>query len=269
MKNNKYDIIILAGQSNADGNGLFNDEGKEWPNDVYQVVNANILGYIEGDNGQTSLDVRPNSIVLEKASFKKIENVGYAELANTFCQEYIESGLLKEDRKLLVVKCAVGGTGFARKEWGVGNLLSNRLIDMVDFALELNKENRIVAMLWHQGEHDAFENAQLNATERYEFYKENFKNQMTMIIDRYSQFDFPIIAGEFVNEWADKYREQCDAIIKATGDVLCELKKGSVVSSEGLLSNNQYIQNGDDIHFCEKSIYKLGQRYFIAYKKLL
>ena len=37
---------------------------------------------------------------------------------------------------------------------------------MINAGLSLNKNNRIVALLWHQGEHDTYENAQFSYDER-------------------------------------------------------------------------------------------------------
>ena len=84
---------------------------------------------------------------------------------------------------------------------------------MVDYGLKLNKDNRIVALLWHQGEHDSFENAELAADERYAFYRENFKKQTLAFRKKYGK-DIPVIAGEMVNSWAElaENKTKCDAV---------------------------------------------------------
>ena len=156
------------------------------------------------------------------------------------------------------------------KNGGVGNILFNRLNYMVDYGLNLNKNNRIVALLWHQGEHDAFENTTLTAEERYNFYKENLKKQTLAFREKYGN-DIPVVAGEMVNSWAElpENKTKCDAVEKATKDVCREIGKAAVVESTGLLSNNDAFNNGDNLHFCADSVYELGNRYFAVYKSLV
>lgn len=46
-----------------------------------------------------------------------------------------------------------------------------------------------------------------------------------------------------------------------------ENKIVAFVFSEGLLSNNQKVKNGEEIHFCRESIYELADRYFFEFQK--
>lgn len=268
----KFDIIILAGQSNAEGHGIRTESDKEIINErVYQLVDKNPAFFCGNEKGETVLNITiPTEMSMGISRDRKTGDNEYrADLTKTFCEEYIKNGNLAKDRNLLIVKAAVGGSGFMLKQWGVGNALSNRLFEMTDYALSLNKDNRIVALLWHQGEHDVVESPEMRPKERYDFYFNVFLAQMKAVREKYGKFNFPIITGEFVNDWADKHKEQCDAVEKATKDVCVKLGKAAMVSSEGLLSNDQYIKNGDDIHFCVKSVYELGERYYLQYKKLI
>lgn len=267
-----YDIIILAGQSNAEGNGIRTAEDREIINEnVYQLVDKNPARVYENEKGETILDIKmPTETVLEIAHDRKAGDTLYmTDFARTFAEKYIGSGYLANGRKILIVKAAIGGTGFAKKQWGVGNPLSDRLFIMVDKALSLNKDNRIVAFLWHQGEHDAFENANFTTQEKYDFYYNNYTEQIKNIREHYKGYDFPVIAGEFVNDWASKNKFQCDAVEKATKDACLKIGNAAVVSSEGLLSNDQKIHNGDDIHFCAESLYELGERYYAQFSNLI
>ena len=51
-------------------------------------------------------------------------------------------------------------------------------------------------------------------------------------------------------------------------EVVREAGDSAFVQTSDLLSNNQKIQNGDDIHFCREALYILGQRYFEAFKEI-
>lgn len=262
----KYDIIILAGQSNAEGNGR---GGKEMqvPNVCYQLVDINEAYTSDDLFMQNYLQVTLPVEVRQEQLKERGQEEHYADLTPAFVSRYVSDGFLSEDRKLLVVKTAVGGSGFAKKQWGRGNALSDRLIQMVDKAIDGNGANRVVALLWHQGEHDVFEQPELSAKERSDFYCDKFYEQMQLFRSKYGEF--PIITGGFVDQWADTCREKCDAIEKALQDSCKKLGKATFVSSKGLLSNDQATSNGDDIHFCRQSIYELGDKYYDAYKQLI
>ena len=269
FKNYKFDVIILAGQSNAEGNGVKKDNNCGYTNDdLYQLCDKNGVS-IDVEHDAKIICVMPVESIIEKAHERSVDGKFLADFSETFARHYIEDGKLSEGRKLLIVKTPVGGTGFAKKQWGIGYPLYERLIQMVDYAMNLNAENRIVALLWHQGEHDAFENADFTYSERYDFYKKNFLAQMREIRKRYKGSDFPIITGEFVDDWSLGYKEACDAVEKALKDSCAELGNAAMVKSDGLLSNDQAYSNGDTIHFCDKSIYELGDRYYEEYKKLV
>ena len=184
MKDCAFDIIVIAGQSNAEGNGIKRDDSEIISDKVYQIADKNPIGIKVLDNGKVIIDmIYPTETVFEKAH-ERVDANGkkFADFSETFAKCYIDAGFLDNDRKLLIIKTAVGGTGFARHEWGVGSILFDRLNLMVDFGLKMNSKNRIVAFLWHQGEHDAWENANLNAKERYDFYRKNFTEQINRII---------------------------------------------------------------------------------------
>ena len=87
-----FDIIIQAGQSNAEGSG-FGPAPEPWlPDDrVY---------YLEPDMTLTQ--------ATERVSGNRIQS----NFALAFARDYIRSGLLAQGRKLLILRSAVGGTGF-------------------------------------------------------------------------------------------------------------------------------------------------------------
>ena len=169
-------------------------------------------------------------------------------------------GLLKEDRALLIVRGVIGGTGFKKGHWGLQDEIYLKMLEMTDYALQFNPENRVVAFLWHQGEHDAFEG---NPPEQY-------RKQLTDMLDdvrsRYGKMSF--IAGDFVNEWKSKNLSICEPIVDVIRQVVKEIANAGFVETADLISNNQKTGNGDDIHFCRESLHELGYRYFAAWKKL-
>ncbi len=263
----KFDVVILAGQSNAEGNALEYDYVEPYHNDrVYEVNDSSLIQYGYGQY----VYKRKQDFEVGFATERKHAYLLMTDFSETFADKYIENGLLDDDRKILIVKTAVGGTGFALKQWGIGNVIYNRALDMIDFALSLNPENRLVAFLWHQGEHDAFERPELNVEEREKIYYGDFKSTVDDVRKRYNVPNLPIIAGEMVNCWADENKPATDAIEKATARVCADVGNAKYVSSEGLSSNSQGVKGSvDTIHFCRKSIIELGSRYFDAYKDII
>lgn len=267
--NEKYDIIILAGQSNAEGFGLGDLKHKFNPkNKIFILEDKNRKSIFFDEKGLLRVDKQfdPNIILAKEYENENGEKLGNFSL--TFAEEYLKKGFLKSGRKLLIVYSAIGGTGFAKCEWGKTAVLQERMFDMVDYATSLNKDNRVVAFLWHQGECDAFENEDLSLKTKEKYYYEKFSYLVKQVKSKYSA-DIPVIAGGFVSEWRlSGFEKQCETINKATKKVLKE-QGGLFVETKDLLSNNEVVNNGDNIHFSKKSLYCLGRRYFNAYKKIV
>ena len=252
----KFDIIIQAGQSNSEGYGLGPVEKEYIPTDkVWQLDAPKRVTSLPTCMDIVYLD---EPLVLKVAEETEGENGKVGNFGLTFSEEYIKAGMLEEDRAILIVRAGVGGTGFFRKEWGLDSLLYNKLIELVDYALSLNEENRVVALLWHQGECDS---AEKNSPEKF---GEALKAQMLDTRARYGEI--PIIAGDFVNEWKSKNLELCNPIVAKIKETIAELGNGGFVETADLPSNNQKTGNGDDIHFCRESQYVLGRRYFEIFK---
>ena len=256
----KYDIFIQAGQSNAEGIG-------GGPVTEEYILDSRIC-YLAAPKTVTvtasGLDIQYHDVPF---SLTVAAEHGSAEDPNgdfslTFAKAYIDAGMLAPDRKILIIRAAVGGTGFQKKQWGMGDILYLKMLEMIDYAVALNPENEIKGILWHQGEHDAFEGNT----------GENYHNQLTMLInslrERYNVSNLPFICGSFVSEWRKKNEEICRPILAALQQVASEMQGGYVEAGD-LPSNNEKTGNGDDIHFCRESLHILGRRYFSAYQAVL
>lgn len=253
----KYDIFIEAGQSNAAGYG-------HGPAEHPYVPDPRVLYLTAGDpeageyepKGEYEIKIaaeRPNP------AFGPEDRLGDFSLG--FAESYVKARLLPPDRKLLIIRSAVGGTGFLKHYWRVGDPLHLRMLRMTDYALSLNPENRLMGLLWHQGEHEA---AFGNDPERY---REQLLALVDSVRERYGTPALTFICGGFCDEWAEKNQPACDAIMAVIRKVAAEAK-GSYVETADLRSNNQKTGDGDEIHFCREDLQTLGRRYFDAYRKL-
>ena len=236
-----FDIIIQAGQSNAEGCGVGDTDAPYVPCDA--------VWYLEPD-----LTVVP-------ATEKAEHNVIRTNFALPFVTEYLKDGRLPEGRKLLILRTSVGGTGFLDKRWGMTDDLYLRMMDMIREALAMNPENRLVALLWHQGETDAC----LGATR--DGHYANLSGLIQSIRDTFSVPDLPFVAGDFVHHWRDENAAICAPVLQAIRDVCADMGNGAFVETDGLKSNWQELGDirQDPIHFSRRATYELGKRYYAAY----
>ena len=255
----KFDIIIQGGQSNAEGTGVGEVANAFIPNE--KICYLYDKRQIElGETGLKTTGCSDEPFVIDIAKEKEENGLIRGDFSLSFCNKYLENGLLESERKLLVIRSSVGGTGFQKGHWGKHDYLYLRLLAMVEYALSLNPENKVVAFLWHQGEHDAFEG---NSAE-------NYHQQLTEMINgvREKFGNIPFIAGEFVHDWTSKNFEICIPILSVIRKVVAEVGNSAFVETSDLFSNNQKLGNGDDIHFCREALYDLGERYFKEYALL-
>ncbi len=269
----KYDIIVLGGQSNAEGYGLGEVENEYVPNENILWLNDDSKPRFEKNErtGKDEFVIDYPSEFIVKIAEEPINAVGQklGKFFFIFAKRYYEKYLIHTDRKVLIVNSAVGGTGFRDNQWGVEQerLLYKRMKDMTSYALSLHEETRIVALLWHQGECDSFENADWSVDKRYEMHKSHLTTMLNDFERVFKCKNLPMIAGKFCDEWYLKNKMPCDAVLKAIEEVFCKPSR-RVVETSGLKSNNQEIKNDDDIHFCRSSTYALGEKYFDAYEKI-
>lgn len=259
-----YDIFIQAGQSNAEGSGYGPITQEYIPDGRILYLNAIKTVSTKDERIQVEYADAPLSIDIADERDVQIDGVQrrVGDFSLTFAMAYINAGLLEEGRKVLIVRAAVGGTGFQRKHWGIQDAQYLKMLEMTDYALSLNPRNRIKGILWHQGEHDAFEG---NTTE-------NYHSQLTALINgikkRYQCPDLPFLCGDFARGWKSQNLSICEPILDVLRQVAQE-QQGKFVETEDLPTNNDATGSGDDIHFCRESLHILGRRYFNAYQDIL
>jgi len=237
-----FDIIIQAGQSNSEGCGFGEVDRPFEPDERIWYFN--------------------NDFTVKKAEEAFWDNKKICNFSLSFAQEYIKSGLLQPSRNLLIVRAAVGGTGFLDGRWGLNDELYIRMIEMTESALALNKDNRLVAFLWHQGESDAG----LNAS--FETHYNNLKSLVQTVRNRFDCSLLPFVAADFVHDWKNENLSICEPVIRAIKAVCSELIPAAFVETAELKSNAQTNGGDDTIHFCRASLMKLGQMYFDEFIKL-
>ncbi len=236
-----FDIIIQAGQSNAEGCGVGPADDPYIPSDRVWYLN-------------------PDYTVTPAAEAVELNYVR-TNFSLPFARAYLRDGRLAEGRKLLILRTAVGGTGFLDKRWGMTDDLYLRMMDMIRVALALNPANRLVALLWHQGESDAIRNA------TRDIHYTHLTNLVHSVRDTFNAPELPFVAGDFVYHWRDENTAICAPVLEAIRDVCREIGRGAFVETDGLRSNWQELgdERPDSIHFSRHATYELGERYYAAF----
>ncbi len=267
----KLDIVILAGQSNAEGTGKGKSSEPWIPSeDILMMKNEFLWGAAVHPDGYDYATVDADKYGhIDMANERYGENCFIGCFALNFAKLYAEK-YLEKDRKVLIINTAVGGTGFFAHHWGEGEILYNRMLDMVKSALSMNEENRVVAFLWHQGEHEVQEqdDTRANFNEKYEYYKNKVRPLINVVRENFGK-NIPFISGEFVNHWAKDFPIQREAVYKASIDLGNEMGNCGFVKASDLKSNDEEVGNGDTIHFSKESLRILGQRYFEVFKNII
>ena len=263
----KLDIIVLAGQSNGEGYGLGDCT------EPYEPT-VKILGMWDTDNQGFTVNERPSPIfnivlprkyVIGLSEERRSTSGKIGCLAPYFARKYAEERL-DSDRRVLIINAAVGATGFAKGHWKEDGVLRQRAIRMCDLALSMNPENRIVAFLWHQGEHDAYFPANILPDERYRKTLANLGGLISDFRGRYGKI--PFITGGFTPVWV-KESEHNVAVENAMRDLADEKELIAFTKTDGLEVNDDAVGNGDKIHFCRNSLRLLGERYYENYRKMI
>ena len=268
--NEKFDIIIVAGQSNASGCGMGETTTPWIPDDKIMMFNERFTAEVVSTSYGDMLEIETTGDCFLTVADERGENDDkMAVFALSFAKKYAENNLA-EDRKVLLVQTAIGGTGFARKHWGVDEKLEKRMYKMVDSALSMNKENRVVGIVWHQGEHDIYENGDLDYNARYAFYMEKLSTFIKRLRKKYGEL--PFVSGGFCNGWIS---EQNQDNVKAIKDVYKDLyektsKVKHVWQTEDLKSNSEVVKgSADNVHFSREACYELGRRYYEKFSEII
>ena len=238
----------------------------------------------------------------------------------SFAREYIRNNKLKANRRVLVVGCAYSGTGFyidSKDEtkdfyWNYENdetiekivkekrytslykLAIRRIYEAHMSSLLLNKtsKNKIVAMLWHQGEQndgttqiDMSITDYTNNTTRVDKYKNNVvelltnlrRNAMNIILDtNRAPTNVPICMGGLLfgrsynaNSMTDVIKDICDKNKNSNFRFVPSDNSLSNVTYNGTKIFNHFLKgrsiSGDNVHFDRVSQIEFGKRYFYKF----
>lgn len=252
-----YDIIVVAGQSNAEGNG--------------RSIKTSLFPFYRTDNDIKMLKRIPHITWKKVSSNRKIQIIKFTNFyrfknatpfkpANygfsLFFAKLYKEKCLEKGHKLLLLSTAIGGTSFCCNHWGKGEPLSENAILMAQEALMVNPNNRIKCVLWHQGESDS----DVDLPENY------YYNKLKVLVEDFRgaiSDDLIFIFGDMQQDWK-KTMPNSYITSDATKRIVSELRNTAFVESGGLAGNVN-----DIIHFSKASQEELGKRYFSAFASII
>lgn len=272
-----YDIVVVAGQSNAIGYGqLPAFEAPELlgltEDPTHPCSRVCQLGRA-GVNEHTSVE---DLKVLPAVNPLDHVNSGKIGFAMTYAKRL--STLLPANRKVLIVPVALGGTSILYWSPGVKTFdkegreifLYNNMISRVNSALQMEgKSNRIVAFLWQQGEADikiaSSPNHALHASMPNEdvYYQKLTRLHTNLRRDLPNTNCFPILMGLPSPDWVNSIKARFESkIMQVANEQNCT----GLIPATGLRSNaalDGVIEDGEDTeHFSGQSQINLGEKYF-------
>lgn len=279
-----YDIIVVAGQSNAvgRGEGLFTDTFDRWKYNkrlfqVRRLLDENDLP-LPGDGDIIAATSDP----LDFWDFdpEDTDVVGFSlPFARRYAAEYLGKG-----RNVIIVPAAKIASKIS--EWDEIREKECRddsvryypdMVRRIDIALAQPGVNRIVAFHWAQGESDIeYAIAALGGHPHNpdcllspEAYGLRLAEFFVRVRARYPTQNFPIIVGEPVRDWIDKDPHYSRAQQKLKAAFVEQMKLVAAAGdripfadARGLKANKP---NG--AHFDAASQIKLGTRRFVLYRK--
>jgi GH35 family endo-1,4-beta-xylanase len=249
-----YDIFIVFGQSNAVGLGVTIDPdipiiANIMDDDYANSINPNIKQYTWNDEIMDARERIDHLISVEKRQTGAKGNYGFAM---SFARQYVREKKLEPNKKVLLIGCAWGGTGFLndyptkpemlieypRWRTNVRNELYDRTRERIKRALgKVGPYSEIKGMLWLQGESDATyikssAVPDLEKPAKYEEYKRqlvltlngvrtDITNKMNTIKYGPPQIatNIPILLGQILPERTTDYNTMNVKIKEVTDDI--------------------------------------------------
>ena len=223
--------ILIIGQSNMAGRGF--------------IADAEPLDTLDGRlrvmrNGRWELMYRPVNPDRPTAGIC---------LAESFAKAYAQD---HPDTQVGIIPCADGGTSL--NQWAEGGLLFDNAIYHAKLAM---RTSHLVGILWHQGEADC-------GYQLYPLYLEKITKIMCQLRKELGDERLPIVVGglgEFLIHYPRApHFENYIHINNTLKEFASTFPHTAFASAEGLKDN------GDSLHFNDKSLLEFGLRYYDAFK---
>ncbi len=310
-----WDIIVVAGQSNslgwsneaarqdAQGNiasynmNVFDNARDKTPHprvfilerDPAWPLNANRVDLFERleptyvNNCGIYPSVEPMSI--HSTSWNARPSIGFY---NTFARRYADAN---PNKKVLIIHNGFEATGMLNPitshifikesniQWNLGGQLYKTMVRRVNKVLSWNTNNRVVAVLWSQGEADIDRNVAANT------YRDRLRDFVNQLRTDLRGSVFPFLACGYPKDWrvGDALKNQYMTNLQSmsvtlnngetsTGTTAVRPVTGNVVEKFGYISTVNVqcdVANQNSVHFNFAGLRELGERFWRVYNVVI
>ncbi|WP_176428722.1 sialate O-acetylesterase [Nodularia sp. NIES-3585] len=231
-----FDVFIIAGQSNAVGRGK--------PIDNILDTSSNRVFQMPSQGPDKDMVIAAIDPLVHNGKI----HPGTVGFGLTFAKLYADT--IPNNRQVLLVPVANGGTGFVDNQWNPGNPSFNLAVQQSNLALTY-PNSKLMGILWLQGETDY---KQINQ------YQSRLDAGLTALRNQIKEAtNTPIILG-MITDSSPAYTSINNIIV----DTPNRLLNCAIVTNEGLSANSV----NDAIHYNAVSQRILGGRYFSKYLQL-
>jgi hypothetical protein len=265
-----YDIVIVAGQSNAvgQGNGPFTDHNAKAAYDdrIVQVGRLRLsnkkivpIGYVE--NG-----VKWDGLQSWSESERRVREGFTLTFARLYARYKLEPG-----RKVVIIPAAYGGRAIPVWLNDSPVPVYSDMLSRINTVLALPGAHRIVAFLWHGGSELV---AALNNDPAMnpEIFREDLTQFIAKLRTDLGVPQLPFLSGQLTPHWLSENPSQFavkQQFEQVNAEVMASTPSAAVVSAEGLTSNEQIGLPFGDGHFNAASAVEFGWRYFKAWQAVV
>lgn len=257
-------LIIVAGQSNADGRIIYTDSPTWLANNNYGINN-----FLVWDTASRAFQTY-NVMGMTGNGGATAGSDGTGENKYAFDAQFAHDWLQLYGGKLYMVRQTLGGIGIENqpttgtRNWtwqpDIDNIVSgcnsmcvalmNKVLAAIDYAYQQGVILVPICVLWHQGENDSVEG-------RVNRYKQNLSNLIMWMRGLFLAPTLPFICGE-VNELNSAGYAQINSIFAELAEADDYM---SVVSMAG------HYTTLDDVHFDASAIEYMGNQMFVEIQK--
>lgn len=268
-----YDIIIVAGQSNAVGGGLgdFSDPTEDFGLDG-NIMQIGRFG--SADRKIIPIGCNSNGTTYDGLQFWRGACTRGKGAAPTFARLYA-SEYLAPGRKVVIVPAAYGATSILawnQKEafYKPGTqeqlFLWDDLSSRVQNIMSLPGKHRIVAAIWLQGETDVVRLTQKDPAMSGQIYQKNLEEIIqkfrSLSASSTSGVPYPIVSATLSPKWHPDSKDKF-TIDQALLTTFIPRNRAAVAESNGLDMNTD-----GDVHYAAQSLVTLGYRLFDSFRVL-
>ncbi len=231
------DAFLLIGQSNMAGRGVIGSVPPIDPRGMmFMLRNGRWVPMSEPINPDRQIFVEKDTDYRSGVS-----------LAASFAESYAN----RFGQKVGLIPCADGGTSLS--EWQPDSVLFDHAVFQTRLAM---RSSELKGILWHQGENDSRDMADVNA------YPDRFFAMLDELIARIGAPEsIPVVVGEVSELMAARW-PYVREMNRALNGIASARENIGFAKQDGLTIGP------DGIHFSGPSYREFGRRYFDAYEKL-